>query len=175
MFERFVGHSMAHCLTLIREGLGTEVPVGFEVEYHCRTDVALAQLQPVPGVVDVIRQLSMPFCVASNGEPDKIRRSLGRTGLLEHFEGKLFSAAAVARGKPAPDLFLHAAAVMGAAPERCVVVEDTSVGVTAGKAAGMTVLGYAGRTPAARLHAAGANVVFSDMLQLPELIACGSD
>ena len=171
MFERFVGHSMAHCLALIREGLGGEVPAGFEADYHARTDLALAELQSVPGVVEALERLALPCCVASNGEPDKIRRSLGRTGLLERFEGRLFSAAAVARGKPAPDLFLHAAATMGAAPERCVVVEDTSVGVTAGKAAGMTVFGYAGRTPAARLHAAGANVVFSDMTELPGLIA----
>jgi len=172
VFERFVGHSMAHCLVMIADALGSEVPAHFEAEFHARIDLALAeQLQPVPGVVDVLRRLSLPVCVASNGEPDKIRSSLGRTGLLERFEGRLFSAAHVARGKPAPDLFLHAATVMGAAPERCVVIEDTAVGVTAGRAAGMTVLGYAGRTPAARLSAAGANVVFSDMAELPGLIA----
>jgi HAD superfamily hydrolase (TIGR01509 family) len=174
MFERFVGHSMAHCMLMIREALGAEVPVCFEADYHARTELALAELQSVPGVVDVLRGLTLPVCVASNGEPEKIRRSLGRTGLLERFEGRLFSAAAVARGKPAPDLFLHAAAVLGAAPARCVVVEDTSVGVTAGKAAGMTVFGYAGRTPAGRLHAAGADVVFSDMAELPGLIAQGA-
>ncbi|MGY2743284.1 HAD-IA family hydrolase [Pseudarthrobacter sp. O4] len=98
---------------------------------------------------------------------------LGQTGLLHRFEGRIFSATEVANGKPAPDLFLHAAARLGTPPERCVVVEDSAYGVQAARAAGMHVLAYAGGvTPAERLAGPG-TTVFHDMRQLPELVAAG--
>lgn len=100
-----------------------------------------------------------------------MRATLELTGLLGSFEGRLFSALHVARGKPAPDVFLHAAAQMGVAPERCAVIEDTPVGVSAGVAAGMTVFGYAARTSAQRLRDAGAAVVFHDMAKLLDLLS----
>jgi HAD superfamily hydrolase (TIGR01509 family) len=172
MFEQFVGHSMQHCLDVVRERLGSDVPVDFDIEYRARSARALAeQLRPVSGVHDALRQLGVPICVASSGDHQKMRMTLGLTGLLERFEGRLFSVTEVARGKPAPDVFLLAASALGAAPERCVVIEDTPVGVAAGTAARMTVLGYAGRTPAKRLWDAGATVVFNDMAKLPALIS----
>ena len=172
MFERFVGHSTAHVMSLIRDLLGRELPSGFVDEYFNRTGRALAEeLQPVAGVHETLRALSIRSCVASNGEREKMRATLRSTGLLTHFEGRMYSAQDVARGKPAPDVFLLAASDMGVPPERCVVVEDTPIGVTAGCAAGMTVFGYAGRTPAPRLQAAGATVVFRDMAELPALLS----
>jgi beta-phosphoglucomutase-like phosphatase (HAD superfamily) len=100
-----------------------------------------------------------------------MRVTLGATGLLSHFGGSLFSAMDVARGKPSPDLFLHAAQTMGAAPGRCAVVEDTRLGVEAGMAAGMAVFGYAGGAYADPQHLQGAGAtVFFDMRELPQLL-----
>lgn len=172
MFERFVGRSMADCLALVREMLGRDVPDGFVVELQERTARAFAEnLRPVPGIHAALDALTCPTCVASSGDHAKIRMTLALTGLLERFEGRIFSATEVANGKPAPDLFLFAAERMGVPPSRVAVVEDTPTGVTAGIAAGMTVFGYAGRTPAARLREAGAAVVFADMHELPALLA----
>jgi HAD superfamily hydrolase (TIGR01509 family) len=175
MFERFVGHSMEYCLNLIREMLGREVPAGFVAEYRERTARAFAQqLQPVPGIHDALDALTCASCVASSGDHAKMRTTLGLTGLLERFEGRLFSVTQVAKGKPAPDVFLFAADQMGASPDRVAVVEDTPTGVAAGTAAGMTVFGYAGRTPAHRLRGAGSAIVFSDMRDLPALLSAHS-
>ncbi|UGB38656.1 HAD family hydrolase [Frateuria soli] len=171
MDELFLGRTMAHCLALVAERLGRALPEGFEAEHDRRLFLALAaELAPVPGVAQVLDGLALPSCVASNGSPDKVRFSLGRVGLLSRFEGRLFSAAQVARGKPAPDLFLHAARCMGVAPAACVVVEDSPAGVAGGVAAGMTVLGFAAHTPAGRLRGAGAQRVFKAMDELPALL-----
>jgi HAD superfamily hydrolase (TIGR01509 family) len=123
-------------------------------------------------VPELLRDLELPFCVASNGEPAHMEVSLTVTGLMPWVKGRIFSAAHVARPKPAPDLFLHAARTMGAAPDECVVVEDTPTGVRAGIDAGMRVFAYAGgrhtdRVEVARLGA----TVFEDMRQLPGLLS----
>ena len=130
-----------------------------------------APLMPIAGVKDAVLALQaagIATCVASSGSPEKMRFTLGHTGLRERFEGRIFSAAEVEHGKPAPDLFLHAAASMGWEPAECAVVEDSPAGVEAGVAAGMTVFGYAGRTPAVRLGRA--THVFTDMAELPGLL-----
>ena len=166
----FIGRSWASCEEIIRERFGS-VPAGLEADYRHRMAAAFeAGLRPVPGVVEAIEAIEAPTCVASSGPHDKMRHSLGLTGLHERFAGRIFSAYDVARGKPAPDLFLHAASAMGHPPEDCVVVEDSPVGVEAALAAGMRVLGYAGRTPPAAL--AHAHEVFTDMAVLPGLIGC---
>ncbi|MBP1473578.1 HAD family hydrolase [Frateuria sp. MAH-13] len=171
MDELFLGRTMAHCLALVADRLGHALPDDFEARHDRHLfDALAAELAPVPGVVQVLDGLALPFCVASNGGPDKVRLSLERVGLLPRFEGRLFSAAEVARGKPAPDLFLHAARAMGVAPAACVVVEDSPAGVAGGVAAGMTVLGFAAHTPVARLRDAGAHRIFTAMSQLPALL-----
>jgi len=111
-----------------------------------------------------------PWCVASNGTHEDMRTRLGIAGLLAKFDPPLFSATEVTRPKPAPDLFLHAAAAMGTAAGRCVVVEDSVPGVEAGVAAGMMVLGFARITEADALREAGADA-FDDMSALPNLLA----
>ncbi|MGN2247972.1 HAD family hydrolase [Frateuria sp. GZRR35] len=172
MDELFLGRTMAHCLALVADRLGRALPDDFEARHDRRLfDALAAELAPVPGVVQVLDGLALPFCVASNGGPDKVRFSLERVGLLPRFEGRLFSAAQVARGKPAPDLFLHAARCMDVAPAACVVVEDSPAGVAGGVAAGMRVLGFASHTPAARLRDAGAHDLFTAMDELPTLLA----
>jgi HAD superfamily hydrolase (TIGR01509 family) len=171
VLDWFLGRSMTDCLARIQAELGRPVPDDFLPSYRERCRQALeSQLLPVRGVVETIDRLSMPYCVASSGDHDKMRTTLGITGLLPRFEGRLFSAADVARGKPAPDVFLWAATQMGADPSRTVVVEDTEVGVRAGVAARMTVFGYAEFADPDRLRQAGAARVFSKMSRLPELL-----
>jgi HAD superfamily hydrolase (TIGR01509 family) len=124
----------------------------------------------------MLRGLRLPKCVASSGAPQKMRVTLGVTGLLPFFEPNLFSAEMVARGKPAPDLFLLAAQRMGAAPEACAVVEDSVAGIQAARAAGMQALGFAGGGHAGPgyaegLRTAGAHLVFDSMADLPAILA----
>jgi HAD superfamily hydrolase (TIGR01509 family) len=174
MYERFVGQSTAHCCELIAGMRGRPVPDGFVAEYRARSDAALAaQLQTVAGIeatLDALDCLGAPYCVASNGTHEKMRTTLGVTGLMGRFEGRLFGITDVAHGKPAPDLFLLAAASYGVPPRNCVVIEDTPTGVAAGVAAGMPVYGYCALTPKHRLVEAGAQVTFADMRRLPELL-----
>lgn len=119
----------------------------------------------------MVAGLTDPVCVASSGTRLRIRHTLALTGLLVRFEGRTFSAEDVERGKPAPDLFLHAAAALRARPERCAVIEDSPLGVEAANAAGMISFAYAATTPASRLSAA--SVVFTEMGELPQLLAAG--
>jgi HAD superfamily hydrolase (TIGR01509 family) len=142
-----------------------------------RIEAAFARaLEPVPGMAALLQSLERRRCVASSSTLPRIRRSLERTGLLHHFGSSLYSATMVPRGKPAPDLFLHAARAMGAPADACVVVEDSPFGVAAGKAAGMFVVGFTAashcseRLPA-QLAAAGADVVVADADGLRALIA----
>jgi HAD superfamily hydrolase (TIGR01509 family) len=171
--RRYMGMSWPAAYALFEQQLGRALPAEFEPGFWARLDAALrAELVAVPGIHEALDAIATPTCVASSGRIDKMRVTLGITGLYERFEGRIFSAADVPRAKPFPDLFLHAAARMGAAPERCAVVEDSPRGVQAGVAAGMRVFGYAARTDARELAAAGAHV-FSDMRALPGLTSRG--
>ena len=170
----FVGKSFLAELAAIEAGIGQPLAPDFYQQFVLRRDLQLAiKIEPVRGVLAAIEALAesnMAFCVASGAERAKMHLTLGRTGLLPWFEGKLFSGMEVARSKPAPDVYLLAAHTMGALPARCAVVEDTPVGVAAGVAAGMTVFGYAERMDGRALLAAGAVSVFTDMAALPALV-----
>ena len=167
----YMGRSWASCMAIARDKLGRELPDDLHDRYAAGVRAAWAeQLEPVPGVVAALDAIALPTCVASSGEHERMRFTLGHTGLYERFDGRIFSATEVAHGKPAPDLFLHAASSMGFDPARTTVVEDTVPGVQAGRAAGMRVLGYARFTTAEDLEAAGAEP-FDDMARLPELLA----
>jgi HAD superfamily hydrolase (TIGR01509 family) len=169
----FMGRSWKSCVAEVAERLGHAPPASFTEGYMRRRDEALADLDAIAGVPEVVERLharGVATCVASSGEHDKMRRTLGATGLWDAFAGRIYSATEVEHGKPAPDLFLHAAAEQGADPADCVVVEDAPAGVAAGKAAGMRVLAYAALTPAERLAEAGADAVFTDMARLPALL-----
>jgi len=173
---RFIGLSIPSVIARVEAESGHPLPAGFEEALRERDRAAFAaELKAVPGIRDAVARIPLPRCVASSGAPEKIRHSLALTGLLDLFAPHLFSAHAVARGKPAPDLFLHAAAAMGAAPGRTAVVEDSVNGVRAGRAAGMTVFGFAGASHAGAgygdsLRDAGAAAVFNDMAALPGLL-----
>jgi HAD superfamily hydrolase (TIGR01509 family) len=173
--DRYMGRSMPACVERIEAALGHPVPRDFLDTYYERVFSAFElSLRVVPGIVGALDALdgAVSVCVASSGSHERIRRSLGLTGLLPRFEGRIFSADDVDRPKPWPDLFLHAAAGMGAVAGRCVVVEDSPAGVRAAVAARMPVLGYADLTPGAVLADAGATV-FSDMAALPALLGLG--
>ncbi|HTE39573.1 MAG TPA: HAD family hydrolase, partial [Steroidobacteraceae bacterium] len=129
------------------------------------------QIRPIPGIAATLSALSLPYCVASSGDHEKIRLTLGATGLLSLFEGRIFSVVDVERPKPAPDVFLLAARRLGVEPSRCVVIEDTPTGVRAAVAAGMHVFGFSANTPEYRLKEAGAHAVFSDMSLFPQILS----
>jgi HAD superfamily hydrolase (TIGR01509 family) len=152
----------------------TPVPPDFYEQFVARRNAALESgIEPVRNIhaaVEALAEQELPFCVASGADRAKMRLTLGKTGLLRWFDGRMFSGMEVPRTKPAPDVYLLAAETMGVAPSRCVVVEDTPTGVTAGVAAGMTVFGYAERMDRQRLLDAGAALVFDDMALLPELV-----
>jgi HAD superfamily hydrolase (TIGR01509 family) len=167
--DLFLGRSMSAVLEHYA-GSGQLVPEQFSAELKARVREAfLSGLCPIEGVGFVLEGLQIPHCVASSSDLDRVSFSLSLTGLAPHFDGRLYTSQMVERGKPAPDLFLYAAERMRADPRRTLVIEDSASGVSAGKAAGMTVWGFVGgshyrsRDGRANLHDAGADRVFGRM------------
>lgn len=179
--ERFLGRSAREARFEVESELGFALPEAYTAQLRATIDRVFGEsLQPVPHIAETLARLSQRICVASSGTPTRIRSSLGTTGLLDRFDPHLFSAMQVERGKPAPDLFLFAAAQMNTPPARCIVIEDSVPGVTAAHAAGMTVIGFTGGShcrpgDADRLRTAGAAIVIDDMRELPGLIARNLD
>lgn len=172
--ERFLGISDEDYLALVEREIGRPLPEGWHEQVTARfRETFERELTAIPGIAQSLGELEsagIKTCVASSGSHEKIRHSLGLTGLLPHFEGRIFSAVDVKRGKPAPDLFLHAARSLGVEPERAVVVEDSPYGLEGAKAAGMTAVAYAGGlVPLGRLQLAGVTVI-DDMAELAQLI-----
>ncbi|MFF3321146.1 HAD family hydrolase [Streptomyces sp. NPDC002889] len=169
----YMGGAVHRVHDLVRERTGLVLPESFDETLHARVFAAFErELAAVDGVTDVLGKLGadgVPYCVASSGSHERIRVAHRRTGLDRWFaEGTVFSAQDVGRGKPAPDLFLHAAERLGVAPERCVVVEDSPLGVQAARAAGMDVYGFTAMTSAQKLP--GAKGYFTTMAELPALL-----
>ncbi|TKT02084.1 HAD family hydrolase [Streptomyces lasalocidi] len=169
----YMGSAMHRIHDLVLERTGQRLPADFDDVFHARVFAAFErELKPVAGVTEVLERLraeGVPYCVASSGSHERIRVGHRVTGLDRWFdEGRIFSSQDVGRGKPAPDLFLHAAREMGVAPERCIVVEDSPLGVQAAVAAGMDVVGFTAMTPAEKL--AGAGKVFAHMGELADLL-----
>jgi HAD superfamily hydrolase (TIGR01509 family) len=175
--ERFVGRSDADMRADIEAFLGGPVPAKIDAEferlYRQAFDEELEPVDGIAGVLEAVAAAGIRMCVASSGTHAKIRRSLELTGLAGWFDDRtIFSATDVPNGKPAPDLFLHAAGAIGVAADRSAVVEDSVHGVQAALAAGMAAFAYAGGvTPASRLAAVGDGAVtFERMAALPELL-----
>ncbi|MGW6953525.1 HAD family hydrolase [Streptomyces chartreusis] len=169
----YMGSAMHRIHDLVLERTGERLPEDFDDVFHAGVFAAFErELKAVPGAVDVLEKLGadgVPYCVASSGSHERIRVGHRTTGLDRYFdEGRVFSSQDVGRGKPAPDLFLHAAERMGVAPARCLVVEDSPLGVQAAVAAGMDVYGFTAMTPPAKL--VGATQLFSDMGELADLL-----
>lgn len=174
--ERYCGVAEATMSEIVARDWGRPLPEDFWPGFRARLEVALrGELAPMAHAAAVIAALAVPVCVASSSRPERIRLSLQLTGLHDLLAPHLFSATMVARGKPAPDLFLLAAGEMGVPPAACVVVEDSVAGIRAAAAAGMRPIGFAGgghATPAltGRLREAGATAVIDDLRALPGLL-----
>ena len=165
------GRSMTSVMQLANARHGSPLPADLPARYYADMKAVFAREgRAVPGVAEALDQITLPSCVASSGPLHKMRVTLQRTGLWERFEGRIFSATEVPNGKPAPDLFLHAARSMGFDPARTAVVEDSVPGVQAARAAGMRALAFARDTDAAQLEAAGGEP-FDDMAELPGLLS----
>ena len=177
--RRLMGRSMKSCVEIVERELGRALPGEFVDRLQADTMQAFrdAPLKTIPGVVeaiDAIEAAGIATCVASSGGLDKMRVTLGIAGLWGRFEGRIFSSSQVPRGKPFPDLFLHAAIEMNEQPFDCTVVEDSLPGVQAARAAGMRALAYVGaaHSDAAALQAAGGRT-FDSMPSLPMLAWAG--
>jgi len=174
--ERFMGRTEADMAAEIEAHLGRPLPANWEEPFrHLYREAFEAELKPVPGILEALDAIAGPICVASSGTHERMRYTLGLTGLYPRFAGRIFSASEVARGKPAPDLFLHAARRMGVRPAACAVVEDSRYGVEAARVAGMRAFGYAGGlSPRAWLEGPD-TVVFDEMRDLPRLLGNDPD
>lgn len=174
--RRLMGRSLKSCVEICEAELGRKLPDDFLESMQAVTyrNFREAPLQPIAGVKEAVLALQaagLETCVASSGAPEKMRFTLGLTGLWDLFGGRIFSSMQVPRGKPFPDLFLHAAIALDVQPFDCVVVEDSVPGIQAARAAGMRALAYAGAPYADRaaLKAAGGEL-FDDMRKLPDLV-----
>jgi HAD superfamily hydrolase (TIGR01509 family) len=177
VLERFLGVSDREARLIIESEISRKLPDDFESQVKQATlQFYAGDLQAISHVGEAVAAIDLPKCVASSGTPEKIHHGLTCAGLYDLLAPNIFSATQVRNGKPAPDLFLFAAAQMGMSPERCLVVEDSIPGITGALAAGMTVLGFHGGSHCRpgydeRLRAAGAATTFDDMRQLAGLIA----
>jgi HAD superfamily hydrolase (TIGR01509 family) len=175
--DLFLGRSLASTREIVARDYGLIVTDAALDDMRRALYAAFrAELRPIPHVAEVIDALPCPFAVASSSQPERIELSLRVTGLWPRFEGRAFSATMVARGKPAPDLFLHAARSLGYAPDACLVVEDSPAGIEAAKAAGMRVVAFTGGSHAARqehrdrVAALRPDAVIDDMRALPAIV-----
>lgn len=144
--EMFRGKSMNLCLEIIEARIQSPLPNDFEEKYRAQTALAFEKdIKAVDGVKTLVEQLKVPFCVASSGPEHKIKLNLSLTGLISHFENKMFSCYGIQKWKPDPGVFIWAAETMGFNIDECVVVEDTLTGVTAAKNGGFFTIGYSER------------------------------
>jgi HAD superfamily hydrolase (TIGR01509 family) len=179
--ERFLGVSQKDMYAALEAELGAALPPDFDADMNRRAAALFeSELRPMPGLARALAELPMARCVASSSTPHMLARKLDWAGLAPWFGEAVFSTALVARGKPAPDIFLYAAATMNVLPSRALVIEDRAPGILAAKAAGMTAFGFTGGSHCRpghgdRLIAAGADLVFADMAVLPRLVAGGGD
>lgn len=175
--ERYLGRSAAFMLSDIEARHGKPLPKDFSATMHDRIAAAFdRELRAVEGVETALSQIAFARCVASSSTPQRIERSLRVTGLWDRFRPHIFSATQVARGKPAPDLFLFAAKQMDVSPAQCIVIEDSIAGVEAARAAGMHTIGFAGASHCGpdhhdRLRAAGATMIVAAMSGLADAVA----
>ena len=177
VLDRYTGLANPEMIRQVEREFAVTLPEGFLTELEAaELEAPERDLRAVPGMAALLGVLGdVPVCVASSSAPERIRRSLEVTELARYFGDHVFSASEVARPKPAPDLFLHAAAAMGRVPGECLVVEDSVFGVAAGVAAGMRVIGFTGATHGdgaaeVMLLGAGAEAVAGDAAELAELL-----
>jgi HAD superfamily hydrolase (TIGR01509 family) len=177
VYARFLGRGFGAVADHLRT-TPAGLPADFRSRFESAVNAAFRQsLRPVDGIRDLLVSLRVPYCLASSSGLERIALSLSVTGLQDLFAGRIFAGEMVPRGKPAPDLFLHAAKTMGVAPGRSLVIEDSAPGIAAAGAAGMTVWAFTGGghlvggDAAGRLSASGAARVFDKMSDLKLALA----
>ena len=170
MFKMFVGSSHEYFVAQIENQIGRSLEPGWNLPYRGWLEAEFhTGLVAIPGVVDAIDQIRLPTAVASNSGHDRIRLSLDIVGLLAHFDGRISSAQDVAAGKPEPDVYLHAAELLGVSPERCIAIDDSRFGVEAAQRAGMRVLAFDGGASGLPLDGPRTSLL-RDMEELPSLV-----
>lgn len=168
--EHFAGTSMKENLSFIEENIQGDLPGNFEKEYRDRSySLFKKELKPIPGIHDLIAKLKVPYCVASSGPVEKISLNLSLVNLLDKFEGRIYSCYDIARWKPEPGIFLHAAMKMGFAVEDCIVVEDSATGISAALAGGFRVYALARGKRKKSFERMGA-ISFASMKELEKLL-----
>lgn len=173
-YHHFKGNALKKCISQISELVKTVMPSNFETEYRRRSfDKFRSEIRPVEGVLELLKTLKIPFCVASSGPENKIRLNLELTGLLPYFESKIFSCYVIQKWKPDPAVFLWAAKTMGFQPSECIVIEDSPIGVEAALKGGFDVLGFTAHDYRNELQEK-ATKTFNNMLKLPEVLNCQS-
>ncbi|MEO5581537.1 MAG: HAD family hydrolase [Saprospiraceae bacterium] len=143
-WDNFPGSRFATCVTYVEDINGKKLPPEFSERYKTRSaEVFASEVKPIPGVEEVLAQLKLPKAVASNGPKHTIKSNLITSGLIQYFEDDhLFSAYQIQKWKPEPDLHLNVSKLLGIAPSKCVVIEDSVPGAQAAIAAGMNVIGF---------------------------------
>ena len=166
--ELFLGRSCSQCMEIVKAKLGCEPSETLEKRYQLEINTALVNdVVAVKGIEEALEKISVPYCVASSGSYEKMHATLGKTKLISRFEDKLFSTSDVKNGKPSPDIYLYAAKIMGGIPaNRCLVIEDSPLGIRGAVAAGMVAFGYSSLVKKERLIKAGAHHLFDDMSNL---------
>ncbi|HWX35070.1 MAG TPA: HAD-IA family hydrolase [Steroidobacteraceae bacterium] len=176
-YRDYMGKRFCEVIAAIEKAVGRALPPSFSERYQDRTFERFRQeLAPIAGVREFITKFAdLSRCIASSSSPDRLAVCLEVLEMTELFEGRVFSASRVARGKPHPDIFLHAAAEIGVSPRACIVIEDSASGVIAGRAAGATVIGLlaAGHIReghAATLKEAGAHHLAADYVEVERIV-----
>lgn len=142
-YQYFKGNSMQSCADKIADLIDQPLPSTFISDYRVQSFEAFRKhIKPVDGVLEVVKNLKIDYCVASSGPENKIRLNLELTGLLAYFENNIFSCYRIEKWKPDPAIFLWAAETMGYSPQDCLIIEDSLIGATAAKAGGFSVAGY---------------------------------
>lgn len=171
MMRRFVGCSSRFFRDTVEADLGHPLPADWSERSHeALFESMRRELVAVEGVREALARIPLPTAVASNSGHERIRHSLGIVGLLDRFEGVIASAEDVAEPKPAPDVYLRAAGLIGADPAACIAIDDSAFGVVAAHRAGMRVLAYEGHGPIAGLPVSDRLTRFDDMHALPGIV-----
>jgi HAD superfamily hydrolase (TIGR01509 family) len=176
-YRNYMGKRFSEVIAAIEIAVGRTLPHSFGAQYQERTlERFRRELAPIAGAREFIEKFAdVRRCIASSSSPDRLAVCLEVLGMTALFEGRVFSASNVARGKPHPDIFLHAAAEIGVPPGDCIVIEDSASGVMAGRAVGATVIGllaagHIGDGHAAKLKEAGAHYVAADYIEVERIV-----
>lgn len=169
--EQFAGASMNDNIQFVARNIEGDVPIDFEKRFRERTYEAFkTDIKPVPGIREILNKVNVPICVASSGPVEKIRLNLTVTGLIDKFEGRIFSCYDIQSWKPEPDIYIHAAKKMGFSPNECIVIEDSSSGIRAGVSGGFRVFALANETKRQKFEELGASV-FENMEELRSILS----